>query len=423
MTSDQANAGAAPKLMLLFIAMSYFLAYFDRLLMAVIGEMVKHEFHLSDKQLSLLTGATFVILYGASGIVAGWLVDHVNRKRVIVWALAFWSLCTIACGLAQSFAQLAIARAGVGIGESPAVPSGISVITDLYPRAKRPMAIAVFYAGGMGGILACFLLGTWAATHYGWRAAFFVAGPPGLLLSLLVLRFAKEPVRETPITRNSAGLSQSSFGLVLRNRPLRWLLLAGSIATYVNMSVLTWLPMFFARSHGLSIQQVGWFFGPVLAAGMATGLLLGGVIGNRIAARSFYGLFSISGWSMFVLIPIYMMIFWLPSLVAALVATFIGTALSVVYAPSYNTAYQTICDARARGTAVGLSSFANAMIGGALCSFLVGALSDYLAPTLGKESLRYALTGGMSFCLISGSLFFVSARLHRREASGSAYAT
>src|SRR5690606_11978201 len=118
-------------------------------LMAVVGELVKAEFALSDKALSLLTGAAFVIIYGMFGIVAGWLVDRFSRKNILAGALLLWSGVTAACGAAQSFVQLALARAGVGIGEAANVPAAISMISDMYPPAKRPMAIAIFYAGGM----------------------------------------------------------------------------------------------------------------------------------------------------------------------------------------------------------------------------------------------------------------------------------
>ena len=57
------------------------------------------------------------------------------------------------------------------------------------------------------------------------------------------------------------------------------------------------------------------------------------------------------------------------------------------------------------------SSFANAILGGAGCTFLIGILSDWWAPALGKDSLRYALTAGMSFCLVAGALFMYAARL------------
>ncbi len=402
--------------MVLLLSLSYFLAYYDRLLIVIVAEMVKLEFALSDKQLSLLTGASFVVIYGTCGIAAGWLVDHFSRKHIIVWSLVLWSVLTTACGLAQSFMQLGIARAGVGVGEAAIVPAAISAIADRYPPARRPMAIAIFYAGGMIGILACFLLGTWAATRFGWRAAFFVAGPPGILVALLIALAFREPVREAPARTTSLDTRQrSSFSLVWRNRPLRWLLTAGAVGTFISIGMVQWLPIFFLRSHGLSLQQVGLYFGPVLATGMTAGLLLGGWLGNHVASKSVTDLIWISAWTMIALVPVYLLIFWVPSLPFALAITFAGTTLSVLYAPAYNAAWQTICDPGARGTAAGLSSFANAIIGGAGCTFLVGMLSDWWAPALGKDSLRYALTAGMTFCLIAAALFMHAARLAAAE--------
>ena len=411
-TGAPASVATSAGLMLLLLALTYFLSYYDRLVMVVVGEMVKSEFALSDKQLSLLTGASFVVIYGTCGIAAGWLVDHYSRKRVMIWSLLLWSLLTAACGMANSFIQLAIARAGVGIGEAANVPAAISAIADRYPPARRPMAVAIFYAGGMVGILVCFLLGTWLATRFGWRAAFLVAGPPGVVVALLIAFAFPEPVREAPRRKQSAGaMPQSSFLLVWRNRPLLWLLIAGAVASFISIGMVQWLPIFFLRSHGLSLQQVGLYFGPVLATGMTAGLLLGGWVGNRVASRSVTDLIWISAWTIIGLVPLYLLIFWLPSLPAALAITLAGTTMSVLYAPAYNAAWQTICDPGARGTAAGLSSFANAILGGAGCTFLIGILSDWWAPALGKDSLRYALTAGMSFCLMAAGLFMYAARL------------
>jgi MFS family permease len=106
-------AVASSGLMLLLLALTYFLSYYDRLVMVVVGEMVKTEFALSDKQLSLLTGASFVVIYGICGIAAGWLVDHYSRKRVMIWSLLLWSFLTAACGMAK-FVHPACDRAGRG---------------------------------------------------------------------------------------------------------------------------------------------------------------------------------------------------------------------------------------------------------------------------------------------------------------------
>jgi predicted MFS family arabinose efflux permease len=318
--------------------------------------------------------------------------------------------------MAQSFTQLAIARAGVGVGEAANVPTAISAISDRYPPARRPMAVAIFYAGGMVGILVCFLLGTWLASRFGWRAAFLVAGPPGIIVAILIALAFPEPVREAPSPAASRDAAQhSSFALVWRNRPLRWLLIAGAVGAFISIGMVQWLPIFFLRSHGLSLQQVGLYFGPVLATGMTGGLLLGGWVGNHVASRSVTDLIWFSAWTMIGLVPLYVLIFWLPSLTAALAITLVGTTMSVLYAPAYNAAWQTISHPSARGTAAGLSSFANAILGGAGCTFLIGILSDWWAPALGKDSLRYALTAGMSFCLIAAALFMYAARLAVKE--------
>ena len=409
--TGQPRAAAAP-VWLALLALSYFFAFYDRQVMSVLGELVKRDFALTDRELSLLTGASFVILYGLAGIAAGWLVDRASRKRILVCALLLWSLLTMACGLTQSFLQLALARAGVGIGQATNVPAALAAISDRYPPARRPLAAGIFYSGGMLGMLVCFLGGTWVAAHFGWRAGFLVAGPPGLLAAGVMALFFTEPARErAAAARSGREVGDSSFAEVWRNRPLRWLLLANALGTFTNMGVLQWLPNFFIRSHHLSIQQIGLYFGPVLASGMLLGLLAGGVIGNRVAARSVRHLIGLCAVTMLAIVPLYALIFWLPSLAAALAATFLGTTVSVVYAPSVTAAWQTLCAPRARGTAAGVSSFANSLLGGAVCSYFVGSLSDWWAPSFGSESLRYALTAGLTFCVLAAALFAYSLKI------------
>lgn len=407
---------------LVLLSLSFMLAYFDRLLMVVIGQTVKGEFGLSDTELSLLTGASFVIVYGTFGIVGGWLVDRYSRKVILGWSLVAWSCLTMACGLAGSFIQLAIARAGVGIGEASIVPVGNSAISDLYPPAKRPLALSIFYVGGMAGILGTFIIGTWVAQTYGWRTAFLVAGPPGILLAIAVAFLFKEPVREKRATTDEAAheVGASPFKLFIRNKPLPWLVAAGAISSYGNIGIVqTWLPIYFIRSHELTPFEVGQFFGPVLAGGMTVGMLSGGWIGNKIAAKSALELIRYCTLFVFAMIPLYLAALLLDSLAAALVLTFIATAVSVVYSPSFTSATQTITHPRARGTVAGISSFLNAVLGGAVCAFIVGVLSDLWAPRFGADSLRYALLASMTF-IVAGALLFMQAhRLAKRAGEGA----
>lgn len=404
-------------LLLVLLATSYCFAYLDRLMMAVVAEPVKHEFGLSDKQLFLLTGAAFVLIYGLCGILAGWMLDRYSRRKIIGIALAAWSVFTAFCGLANNFVQMALARAGVGVGESAIVPAAMAVISDTYAPEKRPMAMAIFYAGGMVGIFLAWVAGGWVAANFGWRYAFFLAGPPGLVLALLVFWLVKEPPREAPRPAAARAAGEvSTFRQVLGHPPLMWVIWAGAILTFVNVGLVGQLGSFFIRSHDMTVQEVGLIFGPIMAVGMALGMFVGGWLGNRLAQRGVGALVKFSSLNAFLMFPLYMLIFLAPSKELALAATFAGTFASILYSPSFSAAYQELSPPAARATAAGISGALNAIIGGALTTFLVGALSDHWALLLGRDSLRYAMMVGMVSCLISGVMFIRAHRLIVRPA-------
>lgn len=398
--------------MLALLAAAYCLAYVDRLMIAVVAEPVKAEFGLSDTQLFLLTGTAFVLIYGILGMLGGWLLDRFNRPRLVAGSLGIWSVFTIVCGFAGSFPQLALARAAVGAGESAIVPAAMSLIGDSYPPRKRPLAMATFYAGGMVGILLAWTIGGWIASAYGWRPAFLVAGPPGLLLAILILRKGHDPRPAKP--RDADDAQGSTFGEVWRNRPLVWLIAAGSVITFVNIGLVNQMGSFFIRSHDMSVQEVGLIFGPLMASGMACGMIGGGWIGNRLAEKGTDALIRFSIWNSFSLFPLYMLVFLAPSKGWALAVTFLGTGVSVLYSPCFSAACQAVCSPRTRGTAAGISNCANAIIGGAITTFAVGALSDHWKPVYGADSLRYAIMVGLGTCLVSGLMFIHARRLVAR---------
>jgi MFS family permease len=80
------------------------------------------------------------------------LADRFNRRNIISIALAFWSAMTVFCGMAQSVATQALARIGVGFGESGGPPASQSIIADLFSKNERPPARGV---DAIGAYLAC----------------------------------------------------------------------------------------------------------------------------------------------------------------------------------------------------------------------------------------------------------------------------
>lgn len=397
--------------MLALLAISYGFAYLDRLMMAVVAEPVKEEFNLSDAELFFLTGAAFLLIYGVCGIASGWLLDRFSRRKIISVMLAAWSGCTALCGFAGNFTTLALARAGVGVGESAIVPAGMATISDSYAPSRRPLAMAIFYSGGMVGIFVAWTLGGWVAENFGWRYTFYLAGPPGIILALLIYWKGWDPPKAQGKSTNDAGHDRSVFADVWRNRPLVWIISAGSVITFVNVGLVTQLGSFFIRSHDMSLTEVGLIFGPILAAGMAAGMIGGGWIGNRLAERGVDALLKFTIITVFCMFPLYMIMFIANDLAIALGAMFVGTMASVLYSPAFSAAYQAVSAPHTRATSAGISNFLNALIGGALTPFLVGALSDVWSDDYGADSLRYAMMVGMISCFVSGVMFIRARKL------------
>ena len=97
-------------------------SHVDRQIMGILLEPIKNDLGASDTQMGFLIGLTFALFYATLGMPIAMLADRGNRRNIITWAITIWSFMTIACGYAQSFAQLALARIGVGIGEAGSSP-------------------------------------------------------------------------------------------------------------------------------------------------------------------------------------------------------------------------------------------------------------------------------------------------------------
>ncbi|MCA8904885.1 MAG: MFS transporter, partial [Hyphomonas sp.] len=213
MGSDtQANALAATvakpagrTYVLLLLTLVYTFNHIDRQILVILLEPIKADLKLDDAQLGWLTGLVFAVFYATLGVPIAMWADRGNRRNIIVLALVIWSGMTALSGLAHQYWQLLLARMGVGVGEAGGTPPATSIISDLYAPKERATALGVYTTGIGLGILAGFILGGFVYEAFGWRAAFFVAGIPGLLLAMLVRFTLKEPARGAVETRTDVG--------------------------------------------------------------------------------------------------------------------------------------------------------------------------------------------------------------------------
>ena len=170
--------------------------YMDRYVVPGVGESLQHsELHLTDSQFGALTSAFFLV-YMCAAPVLGAYGHRRWRLRLVAGGIAVWSVATALAGLAHSYPALLSARASVGIGEAAYSAIAPALLADAFPARLRGRVFSVFFCATPVGSALGYVFGGVVDQHYGWRAAFLLAGVPGLLLAVLVLTLT-DPARGT----------------------------------------------------------------------------------------------------------------------------------------------------------------------------------------------------------------------------------
>jgi MFS family permease len=194
---------------LALLVLIYAFNFLDRQVVTIIAPYLKKEMGISDAQIGLLFGTAFALFYAVFGLPLAKLADGWSRVRTISLGLTFWSAMTAISGMAGNFAQLGLARIGVGIGEASASPASYSLLQDYFPKSMRATVLAIYASGiyvggGMALVLGGKIAQHWDANYTitnapfglsGWQATYLAFGIPGLILALLMFTTVREPVR------------------------------------------------------------------------------------------------------------------------------------------------------------------------------------------------------------------------------------
>jgi MFS family permease len=377
-----AKAATGAKFALFLLFAINLLNFFDRQLLGALGEPIRHEFHLSDTALGFL-GTIFTIIYAFVGLPLGALSDKWYRNRLIAIGTAFWSLLTAATGFAQNYAQIFIARLGVGIGEATCAPAGQSLIGDLFPQNQRSKAMGVFMLGLPAGIFLAYISAGAIATHYGWRAAFWFACIPGIILALLALRIP-EPVRggldPGRVVTTSAG-GRSAFVTVLSLPTMWWIIMSGIFHNFNMYAINSFNTPFLQRFHELSLLNASYVSSISVGAVGAIGLLVGGWLADKMSAKRRNGRLVLSAGAMAIAAPCIFLAINQPkeSIAAYVIFMTMGTITMFVYYATVYSAIQDVIEPRLRGTAVAIYFCFMYILGASMGPVGTGYLSDHFA--------------------------------------------
>uniref|UniRef100_A0A8C2WCG0 Protein spinster homolog 1 n=1 Tax=Cyclopterus lumpus TaxID=8103 RepID=A0A8C2WCG0_CYCLU len=122
------------------------LNYMDRFTVAGVLPDIEHYFGINDEKSGLLQ-TVFICSYMFLAPVFGYLGDRCNRKYIMSFGIAFWSLVTLASSYTpkEHFWVLLVTRGLVGIGEASYSTIAPTIIADLYVKRQRTNMLSVFY--------------------------------------------------------------------------------------------------------------------------------------------------------------------------------------------------------------------------------------------------------------------------------------
>ena len=374
----------------------YLLNLVDRNLMSILLDSIKRDLGVSDSLMGLLVGPAFAVLYTVAGIPIARLADRHSRRLVLSIGLAVWSLATAASGLARTYAQMALARVTVGIGEASASPSAYSMISDLFPPERRSSAIAIYNSGAAIGIFAGMALGGLLDDTLGWRNAFLVVGLPGVAFALVVRFWLPEPRRGAADAIEDSGEPPALLEVLrylLRLRSFRHVLAAASLYSVTSSAMMTWSPAFMQRVFDLSPGQFGTQLGLVIGIAGVSGALTGALLADRAARRDARWLVWIPAFGGVAVLPSLVAFAASPSATLALLAFFPANFFNAWFPSTTQTVGQGLARLRMRALASATLLFAINIVGLGLGPWLIGISNDLLAPTYGEEAIRYSIGG------------------------------
>lgn len=395
MASQELVAGPSPRSYVLgLLLVVYTFNFIDRQILSILIEPIRMELDLSDSQMGLLAGFAFSLVYTTLGVPIARYSDQGNRRNVIAWAVAIWSAMTALCGIAQSYAHLLVARVGVAIGEAGCAPPSHSLISDYFPASRRATALGIFGLGIPIGIMFGLLAGGWISEIFGWRYAFLLVGIPGLLLAVLVRWTLSEPERGMA-DGGAADDVQPTVWSTLRylwsKRSFRHLAAGAALVSFVVYGVLTWVPAFLMRSHGMRMGEIGTYLGLIFGLAGSFGIFGGGYLGDLLGRRH-------SNWNLWmvaiaqlVAFPFLAGLYLVDDTELALALLFVAVGLGYAFsAPTFGQT-QNLALMRMRAVAASIMMFVMNIVGLGLGPQVVGSLSDALRDVHGVESLRWSL--------------------------------
>jgi MFS family permease len=363
------------------------LNYMDRSVLSAVQAQIQDEFHRSHEDIGFVTTAFFWV-YMLAAPAIGPLADRFSRKWIVVAGGVLWSLATMLTAVTHSYSTLLFRHAIVGIGEASFGILAPTLVADLFPENKRGRILGVFYLAIPVGTALGYILGGQIGEVHGWRAPFYLAGAPGILLALAIA-FLPEPPRgiqdsipETPERKSIAGL--------LRN-PAFWTATLGmAFMTFAIGGISVWMPTFLQRERHYTESQAGVMFGLILAFDGILASLLGGWLGDKLLPRYKGAYYWVSAVSLGLGVPT-MLVALNTSGRTMWIAILIAGFFLLLNTSPLNAALINAVGPHIRAFALAVNIFMIHLLGDAFSPTIIGRIADHSSLRVGLSTTSVAL--------------------------------
>src|SRR3954453_7788503 len=256
------------------------LNYLDRQVVFSQFSLIQRDLHATSLELGLIS-SVFLWVYGSLSPFAGYIADRWGRARVILTGLFVWSGATWVTAHGGSISGMLASRALMGVSEAFYLPAALALIVDRHGPATRSLATGIHQSGLYAGSIFGGAWGGWMGEHYGWRSTFTLLGIIGVAYGV-VLVFSLR--RDRPRT-STHGVFPALIA-VTKAKGFVFLALAFGAISVSNWLIYTWLPLFLIERFGWSLTKAGFTATFYTQAASFAGMLLSGILADRLALRN-----------------------------------------------------------------------------------------------------------------------------------------
>jgi ACS family hexuronate transporter-like MFS transporter len=271
-------------MLMVLLSLNFGIVFFDRNAMSYLAPFVQPELGLTNEQVGLFSSG-LAFAWAISGFLIGTIADRTgHRKAFLIVAVILFSLCSVASGLAGSFAMLLAARMVMGAAEGPLMPISQSFAAAESSPERRGlnMGFVQNFGSNLFGSFVAPLVVVALANAFGWRSSFFLAALPGLLSAFLLWMLIREPKKE----RMPTGKDHERMPIreMLRHRNI-WVCMVLSIFVVAWM-ILGWtfLPLLYVNARHFSTKVMSYLMS-VLGMSAAVGAFILPGLSDRIGRK------------------------------------------------------------------------------------------------------------------------------------------